>query len=260
MLDLNSIDLSSICEALEDHSYDHHWSLDPSTGDVQVWSDLEDTDEEDSDESLIRITPISSRESYRDLAEFTSSVSDPRARDLFERAIAGRGAFRRFKDTLFDFPELRQTWFQFHDARMRRRALRWLGDQGVINHRLAEEKIQAHPDPPLPHANGPFDYKRIAREVEQALRDLYGNRLRQVIVFGSWARGDAHRESDVDLLIVLDRVESPWAELRTMEDVLWRQSIDNDTVVTGLPVGEADFENERTAMLHRARVEGWVVA
>lgn len=34
---------------------------------------------------------------------------------------------------------------------------------------------------------------------------LYGPRLAGVVVFGSWARGDAADSSDVDLLVVLDR-------------------------------------------------------
>ena len=60
------------------------------------------------------------------MEDFIRRVRDPRARDLLERAIAGRGAFRRFKDTLLDFPDLRPVWFAFHDARMERRAIEWL--------------------------------------------------------------------------------------------------------------------------------------
>jgi predicted nucleotidyltransferase len=32
----------------------------------------------------------------------------------------------------------------------------------------------------------------------------YGDRLRELVLFGSHARGDAHEESDVDLLVVID--------------------------------------------------------
>ena len=40
--------------------------------------------------------------------DFTERVRDPRAHDLLERAIEGRGAFRRFRGTLFEFPEPRE--------------------------------------------------------------------------------------------------------------------------------------------------------
>lgn len=260
MLDLHRIDLAAICGALEDHSYDHQWWLDPTTGEVEISTDLHEDGENTTDKGLVPIEPIPSHESYQDLVDFTSSVRDPRARDLLERAIAGRGAFRRFKDTLFDFPELRQAWFEFHDARMLRRAVRWLADQGLIEQKVAEREISAYPDPTPPTLAGPFDPLRIAREVEEDLSHLYGARLRQVVLFGSWARGDAHPESDIDLMVVLDRVESPWVEMRRMDEILWRHSIDNDTVVTALPVAEADLEPPRSPALVRARLEGRVIA
>jgi predicted nucleotidyltransferase len=33
---------------------------------------------------------------------------------------------------------------------------------------------------------------RVARAVARDLRQLYGERLRDVVLLGSWARGDAH--------------------------------------------------------------------
>lgn len=54
---------------------------------------------------------------------------------------------------------------------------------------------------------------------------LYGDRLRTVVLFGSRARGDAHAESDMDLLVVLDEVCSRRKELARMSDVLWRYSL-----------------------------------
>ena len=36
------------------------------------------------------------------------------------------------------------------------------------------------------------------------LREIYGPRLKRLVLFGSQARGDATPESDVDVLVVLD--------------------------------------------------------
>src|SRR6266542_2946334 len=86
-----------------------------------------------------------------------------------------------------------------------------------------------------PRARDPVE---VATAVAGDLRALYGGRLCRVLLFGSWARGDAHPESDIDLLVVLDRVESPWEELRRMDEILWRHSYRNDTVISAVPVGE----------------------
>jgi predicted nucleotidyltransferase len=187
-------------------------------------------------------------------------VRDSRARDLLERAIAGRGAFRRFKDTLLDLPELRQAWFAFHDVRMEWRAIEWLADRGLVERSVAEREIGAREDLEFPELAAGFDPVEIAAAVAEDLRALYGARLRRVLLFGSWARGDAHPESDIDLLVALDRVESPWEELRRMDEILWRHSYWNDAVISAIPVGERELHDRKHPLLIRARAEGRAVA
>jgi hypothetical protein len=182
------------------------------------------------------------------------------ARNLLERAIAGRGAFRRFKDTLMEFPELRQAWFAFHDARMERRAIEWLAEHGLVEPSAAEREVQATEDPELPELASGFDPVEVAEAAAEALRALYGTRFRSVVLFGSRARGDAHPDSDIDLLVVLDRVLSAWEELRRMDEVLWRHSYRNGAVISAIPVGEDEFNDPAQPFLIRARAEGRAVA
>jgi Uncharacterised protein family (UPF0158)/Nucleotidyltransferase domain len=261
VLDLKKVDLDDLAQALEDHSNEHTWWLDPETGEVVLWSDyFQEQGEADPEmRGLHPIDPIPSHEGYEEMQDFIKRVRDPRARDLLERAIAGRGAFRRFKDTMLDFPELRDAWFGFHDARLERRAIRWLLDEGLVDEAAAERSLAERPEPELLELSGSFDPREIARGVAQDLRRLYGDRLTSVLLFGSWARGDAHPESDIDLLVVLDRVDSVWDELRRMEPVLWRHSFDNDTVVTALPVAQKDVKEQSRPVLVRAQAEGLLV-
>jgi predicted nucleotidyltransferase len=265
VLDLKAIDLASLCEALEDHSDYTEWWLDPKTGAIEPWpSDLSAMDDPQGthpgDRDWIQIEPLPSHESYEDLVDFTERVRDPGARNLLERAIEGRGAFRRFKDTLFEFPGLREAWFRFHDLRMERRALGWLAYRGLVDEEASERAIEARPDPDLLQISGPFDPFEIARQVADDLRPLYGDRLRRVLLFGSWARGDAHPESDIDLLVVLERVDSPWAELERMDETLDRHSVDNETVISAVPVGEGELAEPAIPVLIRATTEGRAIA
>jgi predicted nucleotidyltransferase len=105
-----------------------------------------------------------------------------------------------------------------------------------------------------------LDAREIARGVARDLRDLYGERLRNVLLFGSWARGDAHPESDIDLLVVLDEVPSRQRELARMNSVLWRHSLENNTVVTEIPISEAEYREPIEPFILRARAEGVPVA
>ena len=94
MLDLDRLDLGDLCMALEDHSPEHAWWLDPGTGELELWFELGDNSDgaHPEDRGLVAIEPIDSSESYSDMADFAEGVSDVRARDLLRRAIAGRGA------------------------------------------------------------------------------------------------------------------------------------------------------------------------
>lgn len=267
MLDLSKVHVSELCSALEDNSYETSWYLDPKTGEVVMHMDpslsgLEEDEDFDADErGLVYIDPIGSHEAYRDLEDFSAMVRDPRARDLLERAIQGRGAFRRFKDTLFEFPDLRQAWFAFHDARMQCRAVQWLAGTGLIDEETATKAIDEIPEPDLPELSGPFDPVAVAEAVAADLKGLYGDRLKQVILFGSWARGEGDpEESDIDLMVVLDRVESVWDEHDRWDEVMWRHSFENATVVTGVPVGEQELVDPSEPVVINALREGRRVA
>ncbi len=255
MLDLDSLDMAELCSALEDNSCESSWWLDPRTGEVRYHHpDAEDESIDDLDEAgLVRIEPIGSHEAYRDMEMFIAQVPDRRAADLLDRAIAGRGAFRRFKDTLFEFPELRERWFAYHDAGMRRRAIRWLADEELIRPDTAERVLAEHPEPVVDA--GHVDVDRLVRDVADDLRVLYGDRLAQVSVFGSQARGDAGSDSDVDLLVVLADLASPWEELRRMDEVLWRHTESSGITLSALPVSLADFRQPTLPVLIRAKAE-----
>jgi hypothetical protein len=74
----------------------------------------------------IRIEKDDPHADYTDMERFIPTVDDAALRERLWRAIHGRGAFRYFKDVLYDYPDVRQDWFEFRNARRRQRVEDWL--------------------------------------------------------------------------------------------------------------------------------------
>ena len=138
------IDLDELYDARENSSYEVEYYLDLETGEILFVSEGMDDEETGKlknqiEEELDRYEPIPKAESYegyRDMQAFIATVEDDHLSELLEVAINGKGAFRRFKDVLLNYPEERERWFQFKDDRMKERALEWLDDIDVT---LVEE-------------------------------------------------------------------------------------------------------------------------
>lgn len=253
MLDLSAVDLGALAEALEDHSDFIQWYIEPQTGAVVAWSD--DLDEPSpADSGALFIEALPSYEAYADMREFVAQVPERRAADLLARAIEGRGAFRRFKDTLFEFPNLRQSWFAFHDVRMRRRAVEWLESVGLVDDATAGAALAALVDAPVgPGVADPWD---VASRLAADLRGVFGKRLTDVVVFGSHAEGTANDDSDLDVAVVLRDLGSPWEQSRAIDDILWRHTIESGITVSALLVDAKDWERPERPLLRTVKSTG----
>ena len=253
MLELSAVDLGALAEALEDHSDTIQWFIDPATGRIIPW--MEDGDEPCPDEQGARgIDPIPTGEAYGDMQDFVARVQDRRAADLLGRAIEGRGAFRRFKDTLFEFPELRDTWFKFHDVRMRRRAIEWLVDCRLVEESAAGAALHDLGDPSV--GEGTVDPYDLAHEIAGRLRQLFGSRLVDVVLFGSYANGTATDESDLDLAVILRDAVSPWEEAHRMDQILWDKTLESGITVSAVVIDSEDWRRATAPLLASARAQG----
>jgi len=259
MLDLSAVNLADLALALEDHSEEQTWRFDPVDGTVAPFfsASIEQPGDQNAMDDLIAIEPLPSAVGYGDMQDFVSRVRDPHARELLQGGLNGRGAFRRFKDLLeLDFPELRSAWFAFHDIRAERRAIEWLSQRGLVSREAAAQGLAQRPDPDLGRVPDLLDADAVARRVANDLRRTYRERLRAVHLVGAWARGDAHPEAPLELVLVLDRISDQWEERRELDRVMWRHSVRNNTVIKHLAVTESELHAKPAPRLMHSLLEG----
>ncbi|MBN1867680.1 nucleotidyltransferase domain-containing protein [Candidatus Sumerlaeota bacterium] len=65
-----------------------------------------------------------------------------------------------------------------------------------------------------------MDTSQTIRECRTRLENHYGSRFRGLVLFGSLARNLDTPESDVDLLVLLDRPLDYFVEMRRIVDLL----------------------------------------
>jgi uncharacterized protein len=90
----------------------------------------------------------------------------------------------------------------------------------------------------------------------RSLRDLYGVRLRHVVLFGSQARNEAHEDSDVDLLVVLKDQVDYAREARRMLDIYIAALSNHHVVLSLIPVQEATFRSAANPLMINIHREG----
>lgn len=142
------VDLEELAGILEGDPVHGGGRIDLTTGEVWPQTAIEYAEEvgeiEEDDDDLDRwlwVDCEGSHDGYRDMELFVQDLDDEAFADQLARALAGRSAFRRFKDRLAERPGLMTPWHAFANDRQRganhpvRCRGHWRGSTGSSSHR-----------------------------------------------------------------------------------------------------------------------------
>jgi hypothetical protein len=172
--------------------------LDLTTGAIAHTEDEEETEEMFGDGNFLRLPDDLFEDlQWGALDEFVDSLADEPLRGQLERAISGKGAFRRFKDIVFGGGNvaLKHQWSWFETRRKRERIAQWLRDEN-IEPDWGRDIFEA---PPLPDKRA--DLLRAVLVFVRNARVIPG--VRRIALLGSLATSKAIPK-DVDLLVGVD--------------------------------------------------------
>jgi predicted nucleotidyltransferase len=97
---------------------------------------------------------------------------------------------------------------------------------------------------------------KIIWEFRAKLKKLYGERLKNFILYGSWARGEATKGSDIDIVVVLAGSVVPGREIDNMIDAITETNLKYNTLISVVPVSEKDYSSLNSPFLINVRREG----
>lgn len=94
------------------------------------------------------------------------------------------------------------------------------------------------------------------REAKARLRELYGPRLKGLILYGSFARGRPHRDSDIDLLVLISGDLEAYTEIKAIHQALAAVQARTDACFSVVPYSARTFNSDTDAFTRNVKRDG----
>jgi len=78
-----------------------------------------------------------------------------------------------------------------------------------------------------------MDQKKLIAEINKTMINLFGDKLKKIILYGSYAKRLQHDESDIDFFVLVDDSEENLREKKyRIADIMAQLSLDYDILVS----------------------------
>jgi predicted nucleotidyltransferase len=102
----------------------------------------------------------------------------------------------------------------------------------------------------------PLKIRKLMKELKEGLVRIYGDRLKGVYLYGSYARGDYRQGSDVDVMILLKDYNSYFEELRRSTELASDVSLEYDVTVSRLIIKEIQWQESIMPVVRNIHKDG----
>ena len=97
--------------------------------------------------------------------------------------------------------------------------------------------------------------KKILTLFKKEIKGLYGKKVKRVLLYGSWARGTAHEESDIDIVVVINAHIIPGKEIDKMIGIITEINLKYEVLISVYPISVRNFSQINSPLLLNIRKE-----
>jgi predicted nucleotidyltransferase len=98
--------------------------------------------------------------------------------------------------------------------------------------------------------------KLLVNSVKEYLVKIYGERIKEVILYGSYVRGEATEDSDIDVLVLVDESLNPFEVRKRLSDLLFDILLEKGEFVSVIAVPEHFFKKYNSPFMLNVKKEG----
>lgn len=98
--------------------------------------------------------------------------------------------------------------------------------------------------------------KQLISRIKAHLIKIYGGKIKKVILYGSFVRGEATSDSDIDILVLVDQSLNPFEVRESLSDLLFDILLDEGELISVIAVPEHLFENYNSPFMLNVKKEG----
>jgi predicted nucleotidyltransferase len=98
--------------------------------------------------------------------------------------------------------------------------------------------------------------KSLINQIKAHLIKMYGDNIKKVILYGSYVRGETTRDSDIDILVLVDQSVNPFEVRESLSDLLFDILLEEGELISVIAVPEQLFENYNSPFMLSVKNEG----
>ena len=97
--------------------------------------------------------------------------------------------------------------------------------------------------------------RTVMEELRAGLRRLYGDKAPLVLLYGSYARGNANPSSDIDVLLIYQQKVQPGREIRRVGTLLADLNLRYQVLISVLPADQTQYNSHPGVFWQNVRRE-----